>query len=81
MNPDLDGAVRRIDPGAGAMPWRARPGTIRGSAVRAAEIAPPLFLAHSDLSGLSLFEEAHYHGTRAAEAAMQRLGHPHETLL
>jgi hypothetical protein len=82
MNPDLEGAVRRIDLWRwGHAMARPIPGTIWGEAVRAAEIAPPLFLAHSDLSGLSLFEEAHYHGTRAAEAAMQRLGHPHETLL
>ena len=82
MNPDLEGAVRRIDLWRwGHAMARPMPGTIWGEAVRAAEIDPPLFLAHSDLSGVSLFEEAHYHGTRAAEAAMQRLGHPHETQL
>ena len=47
----------------------------------AAEVRPPLFLANSDLSGLSLFEEAHYQGTKAAEAAMRHLGHAHESLL
>jgi hypothetical protein len=30
--------------------------------------------AHADLSGMSLFEEANYHGVRAAEAIMSRLG-------
>jgi len=82
MNPDLDGAVRRIDLWRwGHAMVRPTPDTIWGEAQRAAEVAPPLFLAHSDLSGLSIFEEAHYHGTRAAEGAMRLLGHAHETLL
>ena len=33
------------------------------------------------MSGLSLFEEAHYRGVAAAEGAMRHLGHAHETLL
>ncbi|HTG37966.1 FAD-dependent oxidoreductase [Sphingomonas sp.] len=41
---------------------------------------PPLYLAHSDLSGLSLFEEAHWQGCRAAEGAMALIGHAHEAL-
>lgn len=82
MNPDLEGAVQRIDLWRwGHAMARPTPGTIWGEARRAAETEPPLFLAHSDLSGLSLFEEAHYHGTHAAEAAMRHLGHAHETLL
>jgi hypothetical protein len=36
----------------------------------AAPVAGRIFFAHSDLSGISLFEEAFYHGTRAAEEAM-----------
>jgi hypothetical protein len=37
--------------------------------------------AHADLAGLSLFEEANYHGVRAAEAIMSRLGiHPTSVL-
>ena len=48
-------------------------------AVQAA--APPLLHAHSDLSGLSLFEEAHYRGVFAAERAMTTLGHRFESLL
>ncbi|MGZ8350462.1 MAG: FAD-dependent oxidoreductase [Allosphingosinicella sp.] len=82
MNPDLRGAVRRIDLWRwGHAMVRPTPGTIWGDAPRMAEVAPPLHLAHSDLSGLSLFEEAHYHGTRAAEAAMRQLGHAHVSLL
>ena len=35
-----------------------------------------LFFANSDLSGISIFEEAQYHGVLAAEAALRRLsGH------
>ncbi|MBX9880532.1 MAG: FAD-dependent oxidoreductase [Sphingomonas sp.] len=79
MNPELEGAIRRIDlwrwGHAMIRPvpdflWGARP-----------QPDPPLYLAHSDVSGLSLFEEAHYQGVRAAEAAMARLGHRFESLL
>ena len=37
--------------------------------------------AHSDMSGLSLFEEAHYRGVVAAEAQMAHLGHSFASLL
>jgi monoamine oxidase len=40
-----------------------------------------LHFAHADLSGMSLFEEANFHGVRAAEAVMSRLAIPHTTLL
>jgi hypothetical protein len=33
--------------------------------------APQLFVAHADLSNLSLFEEAQWHGVRAAESAVR----------
>jgi hypothetical protein len=33
------------------------------------------------MSGLSLFEEAHYQGMAAAESALALLNHPFETLL
>ncbi|MES2445070.1 MAG: FAD-dependent oxidoreductase [Pseudomonadota bacterium] len=78
MHPDMDDAIQRIDL------WRWGHAMIRptpGFLQRIATAEPPLYLAHSDLSGLSLFEEAHYHGVRAAEAAMTRLDHPHESLL
>lgn len=83
MHPELEGAIERIDV------WRwghamVRPttGFIFGEArARALAVEPPLFHAHSDLSGLSLFEEAHYRGVLAAEAAMRHLGHAHESLL
>ena len=82
MHPDLAGAIRSIDLWRwGHAMIRPTPGFIWGAARAAAEVEPPLFLAHSDLSGLSLFEEAHYRGTAAAEAAMRHLGHSHESLL
>jgi hypothetical protein len=83
MNPDLEGAIRSIDLWRwGHAMTRPTPGFIWGTAPAArAAVQPPFFLAHSDLSGLSLFEEAHYHGTAAAEAAMRLIGHPHESML
>lgn len=83
MHPELDGAIRSIDLWRwGHAMIRPVPGFIWGGGrAAAAETAPPLFLAHSDLSGLSLFEEAHYQGTRAAEGAMRHLGHVYESLL
>ena len=82
MHPDLHGAIRSIDIWRWAHAMvRPTPGLIWGAAREASAVEPPFFLAHSDLSGLSLFEEAHYRGTHAAEAAMRHLGHPHESLL
>ena len=37
--------------------------------------------AHADLSGLSLFEEANYHGVRAAEATLRQLSVRHRSSL
>jgi hypothetical protein len=55
---------------------RPVPGFIWGEARRrgAAPYGPVRF-AHSDMSGISLFEEAQYHGVRAAEEVMRELGH------
>jgi glycine/D-amino acid oxidase-like deaminating enzyme len=80
MHPDLDDAIRSIELWRwGHAMIRPTPGFLwRGETVRP---KPPLFVAHSDLSGLSLFEEAHYHGVRAAEGAMAHLGHPYESLI
>jgi hypothetical protein len=80
LHPELDGAIREI----ALWRWghamiRPTPGFLERG--QAHQPKPPLFLAHSDLSGLSLFEEAHYHGVRAAEGAMALLHHPHESLL
>lgn len=82
-NPDLDGAIRRIDIWRwGHAMIRPAPGYFWSGAREAAAAPKPLlFFAHSDLSGLSLFEEANYRGTRAAEDAMRHLAIPHASLL
>jgi hypothetical protein len=59
-----------------------KPGFIWGSE-RAAAARPigPIHFAHSDLSGLSIFEEAQDRGVRAAEAVMAALGKPYRSSL
>ncbi|MEQ1510554.1 MAG: FAD-dependent oxidoreductase, partial [Sphingopyxis sp.] len=80
-NPELDGAIRNV----ALWRWghamiRPTPGFITRTAPAArAAVLPPLFVAHSDNSGLSLFEEAHYRGVDAAEGAMRLIGHAHES--
>ena len=72
-HPNLRSLVQRVD----VMRWghamiRPRPGFFWGPERRAA--AQPrdgIHFAHADLSGLPLFEEAFYHGTRAAEAVLR----------
>lgn len=83
MNPDLAGAIERIDVWRwGHAMIRPTPGFLDDPARRAAQrVAGPIFLAHSDISGLSLFEEAHYRGVLAAEGAMRALGHSFTSLL
>ncbi len=82
MHPELEGAIRSINIWRwGHAMIRPVPGFIWGAAREANRVRPPLFLAHSDLSGLSLFEEAHYRGTKAAEDAMRHLAHPVASLL
>ncbi|MDP1920368.1 MAG: twin-arginine translocation pathway signal, partial [Myxococcales bacterium] len=51
-------------------------GFIWGEARRAAQtsVGGSLHFAHSDLGGLALFEEANWHGVRAAEQALVGLG-------
>ena len=83
MNPDLAGAIRRIDVWRwGHAMVRPVPGFLWGGARdRVGQAQPPLFHAHSDLSGLSIFEEAHYRGTLAAEAALRHAGFAHHSVL
>ncbi|MFZ4703955.1 MAG: hypothetical protein ACOYMG_28250, partial [Candidatus Methylumidiphilus sp.] len=42
---------------------------------------PPIFTAHSDMSGISIFEEAYTHGVRAAEGVLAHLGMPYRSVL
>ena len=82
-HPDLRPLVERLD----VMRWghamiRPRPGFVWGGARTAA--ARPyrgIYFAHSDLSGLALFEEAFYQGTRAAEAVLAERGLDVPTIL
>ncbi|HEX8530795.1 MAG TPA: FAD-dependent oxidoreductase [Cytophagales bacterium] len=72
-HPGLEKYLQRVDVwlwGHGMV--RPVPGFVWSEARRqaAAPVAGRVFFAHSDLSGISLFEEACYHGTRAAQAAM-----------
>lgn len=75
-HPDVAQCVARID----VMRWghamaRPTPGILgRTATLRRWSPAPGLFVAHADLSGLSLFEEAQWHGVRAAEATVARVG-------
>ncbi len=79
----LESLVTQID----IMLWghamiRPIPGFLWGEARRrAADTFGPLRFAHSDMSGLSLFEEAQYRGVRAAEDLMRDLGHAYRSSL
>ncbi|WP_413992170.1 FAD-dependent oxidoreductase [Labrys okinawensis] len=83
VHPELDGHVERCDVCVwGHAMIRPEPGFIWGEQRRGSLVQkPPLFTAHSDMSGISIFEEAYTHGVRAAENAMTYAGHSFETVL
>jgi hypothetical protein len=71
-HPEIRTLTERID----VMRWghamiRPQPGFV-WSGARAAAQQPDrgIHFAHSDLSGIALFEEAFYHGNRAAEEVL-----------
>lgn len=70
-HPDIAECVARID----VMKWghamaRPTPGVLsRVETLRGWKPAERMYVAHADMSGLSLFEEAQWHGVRAAEQA------------
>lgn len=74
MNPDLEGAITRIDVWRwGHAMARPTPGFIWGPQRQAAaRLDGPILGANSDLSGIPVFEEAHDRGTAAALAALGR---------
>jgi len=82
-HPDLRPLVERLD----VMRWghamiRPRPGFIWGAARRdEARAFRGVHFAHSDLSGVALFEEAFYHGLRAAEEVLTERGINFEPLV
>lgn len=77
-HPDLAECVTRIDVWRwGHAMVRPSPGVVHGQARRAlASPAGSVHFAHSDLSGLPLFEEANHQGIRAAEEVLARRGLP-----
>lgn len=83
IHPELYGHVTRLDVwvwGHGMI--RPTPGFIWGDARRRAQAAkPPVWCAHTDLSGIAIFEEAQHHGIIASESAMKHLGHNFQTSL
>jgi protoporphyrinogen oxidase len=68
-HPDIDELIEKLD----VMRWghamiRPRPGFIWGGArIAAIKSYRGIHFAHSDLSGIALFEEAFHHGVRAAD--------------
>ncbi|MBX3442687.1 MAG: FAD-dependent oxidoreductase [Planctomyces sp.] len=77
-HPGLAGRISRLD----VMRWghamiRARPGFLTGAARElAARPWRGVHFAGTDLSGIPLFEEAQFHGVRAAEEVLASLGMP-----
>jgi len=68
LHPELQGHIERVDICLwGHAMVRPTQGFIWGKARRQAlKQYPPIFFAHSDMSGISLFEEAYTHGATAA---------------
>jgi len=82
-HPDLARHVTRIDVWRwGHAMVKPLPGLLWGGARAAAAAAVGrVSLAHTDLSGMALFEEAHWQGVRAGEEVLARLDVPFESLL
>jgi hypothetical protein len=80
---DIRSLATRVD----VMRWghamvRPRPGLLSGGALQRARMPMQgIHFAHSDLSGVALFEEALYHGVRAAEEILAAMGRPSATFL
>ncbi len=82
-HPDLERHVARIDVWRwGHAMVRPEPGFVWGDArVRAAEPRGRVHFAAADLGGLPLFEEAQWHGVRAAEEILSAEARPFESWL
>jgi phytoene dehydrogenase-like protein len=78
VHPELERHVENLDVwvwGHGMV--RPTPGFLWGEARRAAAVQlPPVFFAHSDMSGISIFEEAYCRGRVAGELAASALAAP-----
>ena len=75
VHPELAAHIENIDVRVwGHAMIRPTPGFIWGDARRAAGAhQPPLYFAHSDLSGISIFEEAYCRGHEAGRLAADRI--------
>ena len=82
-HPDLPALTTRLDVFRhGHAMIRPLPGVVHSSARQALVNGwQRVQFAHADLSGMSLFEEANYHGVRAAEVILSRLGVGESSLL
>lgn len=83
-HPDIRELATRLDGFAlGHAMCRPVPGSLWSGAREclAAHASHRLHLAHADLSGFSLFEEANYRGVLAAERVLTRLGVRHRSSL
>jgi len=82
-HPDIRRFTTRIDIARyGHAMIQPRPGYVWGGSRAAAAAAyRNIHFAHSDLSGVALFEEAFYRGVHAAEAVMTERGRTYESLL
>jgi hypothetical protein len=75
VHPELDGHIENIDVRVwGHAMIRPTPGFIWGEARRrSTQHQPPIYFAHSDQSGISIFEEAYCRGQAAGTLAAQAL--------
>ncbi|MBX3168699.1 MAG: FAD-dependent oxidoreductase [Candidatus Eremiobacteraeota bacterium] len=83
VHPDLREVCRRLEVmQLGHAMVRPSPGFLWSSERREAALPQPgLYYAHSDLSGLSIFEEASYQGVRAAQELLAERGRKGEDFL
>ncbi|MEM7311071.1 MAG: FAD-dependent oxidoreductase [Planctomycetota bacterium] len=79
-HPELARCVTRIDVRRwGHAMVKPTPGLLwSGVRERAAAAVGAVHMAHTDLSGMAIFEEAHWQGVRAAEEALAALGEEFE---
>ena len=75
VHPELNGHIERMDLCIwGHAMIRPVQGFIWGEARKQALVQqPPIFFSHSDMSGISLFEEAYTHGVKAAKGVLAYL--------
>jgi protoporphyrinogen oxidase len=82
-HPDIESCIERLDVWRwGHAMIRPRPGFVFSPERRgASQPLGDVHFAHTDLSALSLMEEAQYHGIRAGEEVLARMGRPFDSLL